>query len=202
MTAVAQPKTIELFYDVGSTNSYFALHLLRRLADKYSATLVYQPFNLGYVFRKQNYVLMNESKAKLRNRKRDLQRWAERYDLPFRMPDQFPIKTSPALRGALAARHFGKEEAYLFAVFSRYWEHNDASVTNLESLAAIAATVGIDADDFVRRIDSAVVREQLIELTQSALDREIFGAPSIVLDGELYWGKDRMEFIESQLAAT
>ena len=74
-------KQVELFYDVGSTNSYFALHLLKRLADKYDATVVYQPFNLGYVFRNNNYVLMDEPKAKLSNRKRDLMRWAERLSL-------------------------------------------------------------------------------------------------------------------------
>ena len=193
--------TLELFYDVGSTNSYFALHLLRRLADKHNASIVYQPFNLGYVFRSQNYVLMDESKAKLSNRKRDLQRWAERYELPFRMPRTFPIKTSTALRGALAARHYDKEEAYLFAVFARYWEQNDASIATLEGVADVGASIGIDADEFATRINSEPVREQLIDLTQSALDRGVFGAPSILLGDELYWGKDRMEFIEAQLAA-
>ncbi len=192
-------KTVELFYDVGSTNSYFALHLLRRLADKYNANVVYQPFNLGYVFRSNNYVLMDEPKAKLSNRKRDLMRWAERYNLPFRMPDRFPIKTSPALRGALAARHFGKEEEFLFAVFGRYWEANDGSVDETATLGEIASSVGLDVAEFLAHAEGADVRQQLIDATQSALDRGIFGAPSIVLDGELYWGKDRMDFVEAQL---
>lgn len=195
-------KTVELFYDVGSTNSYFALHLLRRLADKYGAQVVYQPFNLGYVFRSNNYVLMDEPKAKLINRKRDLMRWGEHYGLPFKMPEKFPIKTSPALRGALAMRHFGREEEFLFAVFTRYWEVNDASIDQPARLGEIAASVGVNAEEFMARADSAEVRQQLIESTQSALDRGIFGAPSILLDNELYWGKDRMDFIEAQLQKT
>lgn len=195
-------KTVELFYDVGSTNSYFALHLLRRLADRYDAQVVYQPFNLGYVFRSNNYVLMDESKAKLRNRKRDLMRWAARYDLPFQMPEKFPIKTSPALRGALAARQLGKEEEFLFAVFSSYWEENDGRIDQLESLGRLAAGVGLDGAEFIRLAESAEIGQQLIESTNAALDRGVFGAPSMVVGDELYWGKDRMEFIEDELKKT
>lgn len=192
-------KRVELFYDVGSTNSYFALHLLKRLTDKYSATVVYQPFNLGYVFRNNNYVLMDESKAKLINRKRDLMRWAQRYDLPFSIPQRFPIKTSLALRGALTARRFDKEEQFLFAVFARYWEGIDDSIDQLDTLVSTAIDVGIDGGEFADTIDSAEVREELIGSTNAALDRGVFGAPSIVVGDELYWGKDRMEFVEDEL---
>ncbi len=192
-------KTVELFYDTGSTNSYFALHLLKRLADAHGATVVYRPFNLGYVFRANNYVLMDEPKPKLINRKRDLQRWAQRYQLPFRMPDRFPIKTSPSLRGALAARHYELEEEFLFAVFARYWEANDGSIDEDASLARVAESVGIDAEDFLRRLNSDSIRQQLIDSTQEALDKGVFGAPTIVVGDEIFWGKDRMEFVADEL---
>jgi len=192
-------KSVELFYDVGSTNSYFALHLLKRLADRYDAKVVYQPFNLGYVFRNNNYVLMDEPKAKLKNRKRDLMRWAERYDLPFTIPPRFPIKTSIALRAVLAARHFGKEEEFIFAVFAHYWEGIDDRIDQLDTLKAIAIALDIDAQDFASTVDSAPVREELIGSTNRALERGVFGAPSIVIGDELYWGKDRMEFVEDEL---
>lgn len=193
-------KTVELFYDTGSTNSYFALHLLKRLADANNATVVYQPFNLGYVFRANNYVLMDEPKAKLINRKRDLQRWAERYELPFRMPDRFPIKTSPSLRAALAARRYELEEEFLFAVFARYWESNDGTIDSDETLCSVAESLGIRPDEFCEQLNSEAVRKELIDSTQSALDRGVFGAPTIVVKDEMYWGKDRMEFVADELA--
>ena len=198
-------KSIELFYDVGSTNSYFALHLLKRLAVKYGVSVVYQPLNLGYLFRSNNYVLMDESKAKLRNRKRDLMRWAQRYELPFRMPHNFPIKTSPSLRGALAARRFHKEEDYLFAVFSHYWEGEQKTdepamqIDDVECLVQIARSLDIDGEEFSAALNSPAIRQELIEATKSALDRGVFGAPSILIGDELYWGKDRMEFVEDEL---
>ncbi len=76
-------KIIEFYWDLGSTNSYFALHLIKPVAKKHDATVVPHPFNLGYVFRKQNYVLMEEPKVKLRSRKIDLMRRARRYNLRF-----------------------------------------------------------------------------------------------------------------------
>src|SRR5438045_9506311 len=103
-------KTIEFYWDLGSTNSYFALHLIRPIAARHGARIVPHPFNLGYVFRHHNYVLMDEPKAKIANRIVDLHRWARRYKLPFRMPSKFPINTSPAHRGALPLPRFDNRQ--------------------------------------------------------------------------------------------
>ena len=193
-------KSIDFFWDAGSTNTYFAWHLLKPLAHRFDATIRCRPFNLGYVFRHHNYVLADEPATKLRNRRRDLMRWAERYDLAFRMPDEFPIKTSRALRGSLVMREHGLEAAYIDAIFERYWERNDASIATYEGLRAVARSLGVDPETFEDRCESAAIREALIDETNQALEDGVFGAPSMRVDGELYWGKDRMEFIETALA--
>lgn len=190
---------IEFFWDIGSTNSYFALHLIRPIAVRHGAVLRYRAFNLGHVFRHHNYVLMEEPAAKIANRKRDLARWAERYGLAFRFPDRFPIKTSRALRAAIAARSFGCEEAYIERLFERYWERNDASIAEQPALDAIAGDLGLDTAAFAAACDSEPVRRTLIEETDDGLARGVFGAPSFLIGDELYWGKDRMEFIEDHL---
>jgi len=193
-------KTIEFYWDLGSTNSYFALHLIKPVAAQHNATVAPHPFNLGYVFRHHNYVLMDEPKAKITNRIIDLHRWARRYKLPFRMPTKFPIKTSPALRGALAMRRFGKEQDYLEAIFAAYWEHDDASVAELEGLRPVASALGVDPDRFVALADSAEIRQELIAETDGGLVRGVFGAPTFVVGKEIFWGKDRMDFIDEELA--
>lgn len=194
-------KTIDFHWDLGSTNSYFALHLVKPLARKHGASIVPHPFNLGYVFRKQNYVLMEEPKAKLRNRKIDLMRWARRYDLPFRMPTKFPMKTSPALRGALAMRRFGKEWAFMEEIFAAYWERDDASVGEIAGLRPIAAKLGVDAKRFVDLAESAEIRSELASETDRALARGVFGAPTFFVGEQMFWGKDRMEFIDEELTS-
>ena len=193
-------KTIEFYWDLGSTNSYFALHLIKPVAARHGATVVPHPFNLGYVFRHHNYVLMDEPKAKITNRIIDLHRWARRYKLPFRMPTKFPIKTSPALRGALAMRRFGKEWDYLEAIFAAYWERDDASVAELEGLRPVASALGVDPDRFVALADGAEVRQELVAETDGGLARGVFGAPTLVVGKEIFWGKDRMDFIDEELA--
>ena len=192
-------KTIEFYWDLGSTNSYFALHLIKPVAARHGARIVPHPFNLGYVFRKHNYVLMEEPKAKIANRIVDLHRWARRYELPFRMPKKFPIKTSPALRGALAMRRFGKEWPFMEAIFAAYWERDDASVAELAGLRPAAAALGVAAERFLALCESEEIRQELIAETDAGLAHGVFGAPSFVVGQEIFWGKDRMDFIDEEL---
>jgi len=193
-------KTIEFYWDLGSTNSYFALHLIQPVAARHGARLVPRPFNLGYVFRHHNYVLMDEPKAKIANRIVDLHRWAKRHQLPFRMPTRFPIKTSPALRGALAMRRLGKEWAFIEAIFSAYWERDDTSVAEPGGLRPVAEVLGVDADRFTALCESDDIRQELIAETDGGLARGVFGAPTFVVGEEIFWGKDRMDFIDEALA--
>ena len=192
-------KTVHFYWDIGSTNTYFAFHLLRPLVAKYDASIEYIPFNLGYVFRHHNYALTDEPAAKMKNRKVDLMRWARRYDLPFQVPKEFPIKTSRVLKGSLVMREYGLEEAYMSEMFSRYWEAGDASIQTYEGMTDSVRKLGVDVDLFVEKAESPEVREELINLTQGALADGVFGAPTMVVDGEIYWGKDRFEFIEDHL---
>jgi 2-hydroxychromene-2-carboxylate isomerase len=190
---------IEFYWDLGSTNSYFALHLIKPIAQRHAAPIVPRPFNLGYVFRKHGYVLMDEPEAKIRNRITDLYRWARRYDLPFRMPTKFPIKTSLALRGALAMRRFDKEWEFIERIFAAYWERDDASVAEPAGLRSVASAMGIDPDRFAGLADSEEIRQELIAETDGGLARGVFGAPTFVIGEEIFWGKDRMDFIEDEL---
>ena len=199
---MAESKVIDFYWETGSTNTYFALHLIRPIAKRHGATIAYHPFNLGYVFRKQNYVLMEEPAAKIRNRIRDLERWAERTGLPFRFPSKFPIKTSRTLRGAIAMRRWNLEEAFIDALFAAYWERDDASIADYAGMRPLAENLGVDADAFEAAAESEEVRQALAKSTDDGLARGVYGCPSFIVGGELYWGKDRMEFIDDALRQT
>jgi 2-hydroxychromene-2-carboxylate isomerase len=193
-------KLINFYWDLGSTNSYFALKLLPPIANRYNADIKWHPFNVGHVFQANNYVLMDEPRAKLTNRRDDLMRWARKYDLPFSVPKAFPIKTSRALRGAIAMRDWNKEVEFIEKIFAAYWEQGDGTIGEYSRLREIAASLGVDPDEFETRAESAQTRDKLIESTNSALEQGVFGVPSILIENELYWGKDRMEFVEEHLA--
>ncbi len=191
---------VDFYWDLGSTNSYFALKLLPPIAERHGAVIRWHPFNLGHVFRTNHYDLMDEPKAKLRNRYDDLMRWARKYELPFRRPTRFPIKTARALRGALAMRRWDLEVPYIDAIFTEYWERDNGAIGDYVELRRIAADLGVDADEFEQASESDEIRQGLIDATNAALQRGVFGAPSIIIENELYWGKDRMEFVDDHLA--
>jgi len=194
-------KTVEMFWDIGSTNTYFALKLIKPILKRTGAQMVLVPYNLGFVFRANNYVLMDEPPIKIANRKRDLERWAEKYNLPFKFPTVFPIKTSRVLRGALAMRRLGLEMAYVDAVFAAYWENDDASIVDYAGLRPIVTELGADPDAFDALCEHPDIRQELIDNTNNAIARGVFGAPTMIVGEELFWGKDRMEFIEDALTA-
>ncbi|ANK80329.1 MAG: hypothetical protein TEF_05640 [Rhizobiales bacterium NRL2] len=190
---------IEFFWDPGSTNTYFAWKLLPPIAARHGAAVVPRAFNLGHVFRHHDYVLMDEPPAKIANRKRDLERWTAKYGLAFRFPDVFPIKTSRALRGALAMRGRGLEHEFITAVLEAYWERNDHSIAEIAGLGRLAERLGVDPEAFEAEVESPAVRELLIAETEEGLERGVFGAPSFLIGDELFWGKDRMDFVEDEL---
>ncbi|MFA7666914.1 MAG: 2-hydroxychromene-2-carboxylate isomerase [Burkholderiaceae bacterium] len=196
---MSEPRTVELYWEPGSTNSYFALRLIHPILARTGARLALHPFNLGHVFRLHGYTLMDEPPAKIANRKRDLQRWAERHALPFRFPGRFPIKTSRALRGSLAMRRWHLELPFVDAVMTAYWERDDASIADYAGLRPIAAALGVDPAEFEALSESDEIRAELIESTDRGLARGVFGAPSFIVGEELFWGKDRLDFVEEAL---
>ena len=127
-------------------------------------------------------------------------RWAKKYDLPFHIPRAFPIKTSRALRGAIAMRQWGLEEQFIEAIFSAYWEDGDGNIGDYLSLRPIAQSLGVNAMEFEAYAESEKVRQALIDATNKAIQRDVFGVPSIIIEDQLYWGKDRMDFIEEHLS--
>ena len=197
---VAVSVHIDFYWDLGSTNTYFALKLLPPLAQRYGATIRWEPFNLGYVFQSNGYELMSEPRDKLNHRLVDLQRWAQKYDLPFRRPTRFPIKTARALRGALAMRQWDLEVPFIEAIFAEYWERDNGNIGDYSELRKVAQRLGVDGQVFENASESPAVRQALIDATTDARRVGVFGAPSMVIDGQLYWGKDRMEFVEDHLA--
>jgi 2-hydroxychromene-2-carboxylate isomerase len=191
-----------MYWDVGSTNTYFALKLIKPILVRNNVELVLHPFNLGYVFRTNNYELMKEPKAKLRNRKQDLMRWAKKYDLPFSIPREFPIKSSRVLRGSLVMRRFGLEVPFVEKIMDRYWEQGDATISEYAGIRSTVLELGVDPDEFEALSASEEIGAELAKSTDEGVERGVFGVPMIIVGDQLFWGKDRMEFVEDELKAT
>jgi 2-hydroxychromene-2-carboxylate isomerase len=190
---------LEFYYDFSSTNAYFAAFLAPALCERLGAELLWRPFHLGHAFRRRGHaVLRDHSPEKLEYLWLDHRRWSRRTGLPFKRPSRFPIKTSTALRGSLVAREEGAERDYVQAAMSAYWV-KDRDIAEPAALAEIAAGLGLDGAEFVRRAESEPVREELKRITDEAIARGVFGAPMFFVGEEMFWGKDRLDFVEAAL---
>ncbi len=198
------PKTIEFFFDFSSPNAYFAAMQLPALAERHAAQIVYKPFLLGGLFKSLdvNMTPGMTSPAKAQNSMKDLERWSAKYGVPFHYPSRFPMNTVTALRIALALSADGKDiRPFVEATYRAYWV-DDRDISDAEVLRSVLSGLGLDADALLARTQDPAVKQALKDATAEAEQRGLFGAPSFIVDGELYFGKDRLEFVEDALAGS
>jgi len=183
--------TVEFFYDIGSPYSYMAASQIEAIAADCKATLVWRPVLLGGVFK----AVGNSPPAMLPARGvymlRDLQRWSAYYGVQWNFPAVFPTNTLLAMR-ALTSLPKEALPAASHALFHAYWvEGRDPA--NAE---VVAAVLGPEA---VARAQEAEVKDALKAATDEAVTRGAFGVPTFFVGGEMYFGNDRLPFVEQAL---
>jgi 2-hydroxychromene-2-carboxylate isomerase len=186
------PATIEFFFDYGSPFSYLADTQLPAMAGRCGAEIIYRPMLLIGVFKATGNASPIAVPAKAQYTMRELPRWATRYGVPFKLNPAFPFSTVRLLRGAIAAQLQGKFAAYHDTTFRAFWaEGRDLSKEN--ELERILKTAGIEPDS----IEGTEIKDSVRVNTDEAIARGAFGAPTFFVNGEMYFGNDRLDFVES-----
>ena len=191
-------KQVEFFFDVGSPASYLAWTQLASIAQRHNAEVVWRPMLLGAVFQAVGNTSPAAVPAKGAYMLKDLKRFSAIYDVPFRFNPFFPVNTMQLMRGVTAYLGTPKFESYLSTIFNALW----AEKLNMESpevVAEVLSKVGIDATDFMARISEPEVKARLKSSTEEAVARGVFGAPSFFVNGEMFFGQDRLSFVEDAL---
>jgi len=184
---------IDFWFEFASTYSYLAAARIAEVARTAGVAVRWQPFLLGPIFAEQgwNDSPFNVYPAKGRYMWRDMERLCEGYGLPFRRPSVFPRNGLLAARIACvgwdAAWLPGFVEAVYTANFAR-----DADIADASLLAGILDASGVEGERVIAEADSPEIKQRLREQTERARALGIFGAPSFVAEGELFWGNDRL----------
>ena len=195
-------KTVEFYFDVGSPAAYLAFLRLPDICKAARATLDFKPMLLGGVFQATGNQSPMTVPAKGRYMVDDLERFARRHQLPFRHNPYFPINTLTLMRVAtgLQLRDPARLLPYLEAVYRAIWaegrDMNDPAV-----VAAVLQGAGLDATALLALAGDPEVKERLKVATQEAVGRGVFGAPTFFVDGQMYWGQDRLDFVQEALEA-
>lgn len=193
-------KTVEFFFDLGSPASYLAWTQLPRICTEHGARLVLRPMLLGGVFQATGNSSPASIPAKGRYFFKDLHRYARRYGVPLKFDEHFPINTLGLMRAAVGVQMREPErfEAWLGVMYRAMW----AEGRNLGDPAVIAQVLeegGFEAAGFAALVADPEVKAALKAVTDEAVSRGVFGAPSCFVGDEMFFGQDRLEFVVEAL---
>jgi 2-hydroxychromene-2-carboxylate isomerase len=192
-------KTLEFFFDVGSPAAYLAWTQLPALG----CAIDYKPMLLGGVFQATGNHSPTTVPAKGSYMMKDLALHAQRYGVPFQHNPHFPINTLTLMRGATAVqmqepqRFHELVDALYRAIWVEQKDMNDPQV-----VASVLHPAGFDPAQLLAQASDPQVKERLKQVTQDAVARGVFGAPTFFVDGQMFWGQDRLDFVKQALKAT
>lgn len=191
-------KTVECFFDVGSPASYLAWTQLPALAERQQAQLIWKPMLLGGVFKatgNQSPVMIPAKGAYML---KDLARYARRYGVEMQFNPFFPINTLQLMRGAVAAQDLGQLDAYLNVVFPALWVKG-LDMGQAEVVAQVLTEAGLDSEQVFTHAGKPEIKDALKASTEEAIARGVFGAPTLFVGDEMFFGQDRLDWVESAL---
>ena len=193
-------KIVEFYFDFGSPAAYLAFTQLPALCAETGATVVWKPMLLGGVFQATGNHSPVTIPAKAPYVFKDFARFARRYGVPLNNNPFFPINTLTLMRAAAGLQMRGDTRFgdYVQAMFRAVW----VDAKNMNDPATVGAAwqgAGFDAVAMLALANEQPVKEQLKTLTQRAVERGIFGAPTFFVDDTMFWGQDRLDFVREAL---
>lgn len=193
-------KTVEFYFDVGSPASYLAWTQLPGICAQQGANLVFKPMLLGGIFQATGNASPASVPAKGRYTSIDFQRYAGRYDVPFHSNPHFPINTLNLMRAVIGVQIKQPErfETLLAALFKALW----VDAVNLNQPELIAATVmgaGFGLEEIQALIGDPQIKSALKDNTDEALGRGVFGAPTMFVGDDMFFGQDRLDFVREAI---
>ncbi len=193
---------IEFYFDFASPYAYLGAQGVDAVAAKHGRTVDWRPFMLGQAFKTEGTQPLTQYPAKGRYSEHDFARTARRMGVKFALPDGFPHATLAAARAFYWLNDIDPSKAHDLAkaLFSAYFA--DGRNTGDPDVVAdiAAATVGVDRDELLAAIQQPEIKAKLKEVTEEALARGVFGAPFYFVDGEPFWGSDRLAQVDEWLA--
>ena len=194
-------KTIDYYFTVTSPWSYFGDLRVREIAVRCNATLQHRPVNAGDIFSKTGGLpLKDRSAERQAYRLRELARWRERLGIELNLePKFFPASNQLADKVIIATMNAGIDPGLLTNAFMRtVWVENE-DIADPEVVKTVINAQELDAVTLVASAQQEETARVLATHTEEAISRGVFGLPSYVTAHDLFWGQDRLDFLESSL---
>ena len=202
---MSQPVTAQFLFDFGSPNAYLAYTVLQDIARRTGAQVVLTPCLLGGLFKitgnQAPMTAFGGIQGKLAYEALETKRFVARHKLDrYQFNPHFPVNTLLIMRGLVAARRLGVEQAYLDTVMAAMWERG-LKMDDPQVVAAALAEAGLDAKAILEATQDPEVKAELMANTERAAARGAFGIPTYFVGDEMFFGKERLGQVEEELAA-
>ena len=193
-------KAVEFYFDLGSPATYLAYTQLPKICAETDSELRYIPMLLGGVFKATGNASPAMIPAKGRYMFQDLDRYAKRYAVPLKFNPHFPINTLTLMRAVTGIQLHQPErfQAFIDCLFKALWVEG-RSLNEPETVAAVLSEHGFDPQTVMALVNDETVKAALKNNTETADKRGVFGAPSMLVDNQLFFGQDRLDFVEAAL---
>ena len=185
-------KSIDFYFDIISPYSYLAHKQIQILIKKNNINFNYKPLLVGGLHNLQGIIAPAFIKPKLKHMISDCDLIAKKNKTTFFWNSKFPINSLNIMRGYFCVNEEAKD-LYLNTMFDAYWRDN-IDTSNEEILKTLIKKCKIDTNNFFAGIKNPKIKKELINVTQEAHDKEIFGVPTFVVNNKIFWGQDRLEF--------
>lgn len=192
-------RTVDFYFDYGSPYSFIAYHRLPAVLQRSGAEARPRPMLLGGVFQATGNASPALNPLKWPNSQRDLARFVAKYDVPFQRNPHFIVNTLKLMRGAVVAEEEGYLDRYSAAAFAGMWQRA-LKMDDETIIAGVLREARLDDRHILQRITEDAVKQKLKACTEAAVQRGVFGAPTFFVGDEMFFGQDRLDFVEEALA--
>ena len=185
-------RTIDFYFDFISPYSYIAYQKIKKINKKNNYKFNIKPILLVGLHNLGGITAPAFNKQKLKNMKNDCELISKKNDFNFKWNDKFPINSLYLMRGYLYVNEKSKEN-FLNICFDEYWKNN-LDISTEENVKKICEKCKLNHKDFLGGINDQTIKENLKIFTNDAFEKDIFGAPTFVVNKKIFWGQDRLEY--------
>ena len=182
-------KSIEFYFDFISPYSYLAN---QKIKSHKNLNIIYKPILLGGLHKLGEITAPAFNERKLRNMKNDCELVAKKNTIEFKWNNKFPVNSLNLMRGYLVLNKELKKKFFNLC-FDAYWKDN-IDLSDKKNLENVLDNCSINKDTFFIDIQDQKIKDELKQLTESAFKKDIFGAPTFVVNSQIFWGQDRLDY--------
>ena len=180
---------IDFYFDIISPYSYIAYKKILKINN---VNFKFKPILLGGLHNLAGITAPAFNKYKMKNMQNDCELVSKKNSISFKWNSKFPINSLSIMRGYLSVNE-NKKEDYLNSFFEAYWKE-DQDLSNEDTVKQLLKKLKIDENDFFNSISNQDIKHKLKQLTQEAFEKEVFGAPTFIVNNKIFWGQDRLEY--------